>query len=773
MTFTDRLPNVPQQQLEAFLSQWVGVVNSPLVLVREDGSLVCGNEQGLSFYRQLVFRNIAPLPLPATATTDSSSVRVEQFLNVPWPMTIDTGGDRLLRIQSIQMEEGPFWGAGLVGVLEWVYRPRDDRVAIFRDVGRAVNSSLILEDIFESVGDTLRQYIPHDETVIAILDDTQQGLKTLVRMDVSGIIQSPSEQIAELVEDARRDDLLADLLAHPRVLYYGLPNQHPQSVVFPPESQASLVVPLINKGQVVGLVGLLAYQAGYTYKPYQVDMLAQIAEQLAVAVENARLYWHTQAQAGREFLVNQLTKAIRESLDIEVILNTAAQELGQVTGASRCIIQYFNPNPNPGPNQRENGIRSYAYHLPGVLPVQWPELETQRMEWQSFFVAQRGESVANDAFLQPVVLHDTSRLAQHFSQCEASLQACFSQFVHANNLCSVLMVPIYTQEALVGTITLHQCEVPRFWLNEDIELLAAIAEHLGVALRQAQLFSALANQKKALEVALEDLQQAQMQLIQSEKMAVLGQFVAGIAHEVNTPLGTIAANTATLQGGLDRIVTEAETLPVDIQQVLPRRLQKQSLQPLAELLRINRLACERIDDIVKNLRNFARLDESELKWVDLHEGIDGTLLLLQSTLMQGITLEKQYQGTLPAVECYPGLLNQVFMNLMVNAIHAMEGRSPAQLRIQTRLLEAEQRVAISFQDTGKGIAKEHLPKIFDPGFTTKGVGVGTGLGLALSYRIVDKHQGSILVESQVDVGTCFTVMIPVRQPPMGDTPAGV
>jgi two-component system, NtrC family, sensor kinase len=230
-------------------------------------------------------------------------------------------------------------------------------------------------------------------------------------------------------------------------------------------------------------------------------------------------------------------------------------------------------------------------------------------------------------------------------------------------------------------------------------------------------------------------------------MAMLGQFVAGIAHEVNTPLGTLIANDDTVKRCLEQI------------EVKDDKGNKYRVTAM-ELLKINQMASERIMEIVRNLRNFARLDESDLKQVDLHEGIDSTLLLIRSSIKPEIRIIKQY-GDIPPIQCFPGLLNQVFMNLLINASHSIDERGT--ITIETRYKPGEQQVEIAIHDTGKGIAPENLTKIFDPGFTTKGVGVGTGLGLALCYKIMEKHRGRVLVDSVVGEGTTMTVVLPVKQ----------
>ena len=278
-----------------------------------------------------------------------------------------------------------------------------------------------------------------------------------------------------------------------------------------------------------------------------------------------------------------------------------------------------------------------------------------------------------------------------------------------------------------------------------------------------------------LEQALIDLQQAQAQLIHSEKMSSLGQLVAGIAHEINNPINFIYGNIIHATDYADdllRLMQAYQAAYPYPSANLQRQIDKVDVEFIGEdlprLMASMRVGSDRIRQIVVSLRNFSRLDEADLKAVNLHDGLDNTLMVLKSRLKakrdrRSIRVITQYDE-LPLVECYPGQLNQVFMNLLNNAIDAL--RSCPQLedpciKIQTRLLPDHQ-VQISIRDNGPGIAKDLQTRIFDPFFTTKPVGQGTGLGLAVSYQIVvDKHGGSLICCSQPNEGAEFTVQIPV------------
>jgi two-component system, NtrC family, sensor kinase len=265
-----------------------------------------------------------------------------------------------------------------------------------------------------------------------------------------------------------------------------------------------------------------------------------------------------------------------------------------------------------------------------------------------------------------------------------------------------------------------------------------------------------------------ELERLQEQLVQSEKMASLGQLAAGVAHELNNPAGFIYGNMDILAGYLkslevlfdawDKIkLTSEYSASLD---AIETKISYTTLRcELSLILADCREGAERICDVVKNLRLFSRLDEAEFKSVDINEGISSTLRLLSQYYSAGsIVLEKHY-GNLPLVDCYASQLNQVWMNLLVNAAQAV-GNS-GKVTIETRL-EGEQ-IVVVIADDGDGISDEQISKIFDPFFTTKPVGVGTGLGLSTSYGIVEKHRGTISVQSKLDHGSTFTVRIPVRQ----------
>lgn len=316
--------------------------------------------------------------------------------------------------------------------------------------------------------------------------------------------------------------------------------------------------------------------------------------------------------------------------------------------------------------------------------------------------------------------------------------------------------------------------------------LAQISKAFDLMAEEIQINTEDLHQKQEeLQQALNNLQATQSQLIHAEKMSGLGQMVAGIAHEINNPVNFIHANLTYVnqyaQDLLDIISLYQKVYPY-LEDELVAQLRDIDLQFIAEdfpqILTSMKVGTERISQIVNSLRNFSRYDESELKFVDIHEGIDSTLLILQHRLKQnknlpGIEIKKDYSN-LPEVECYAGQLNQVFMNVISNAIDALIAQNEknkalklseikGQIQIRTEAKTANS-VVVAIADNGLGIPREVQQRIFDPFFTTKPIGKGTGLGLSISYQIVvEKHGGQLKCISTPGEGAEFLIVIPVKQ----------
>ncbi|MBW3585044.1 MAG: GAF domain-containing sensor histidine kinase, partial [Cyanobacteria bacterium 0813] len=347
---------------------------------------------------------------------------------------------------------------------------------------------------------------------------------------------------------------------------------------------------------------------------------------------------------------------------------------------------------------------------------------------------------------------------------------------------SVLDLPVKSAGGLTGVVGCTSCREVHRWTKDEVELLSAICDQLSIAISQAELYtqsvdSARIAQEQAaqLEVTLCELQQAQTQLVQAEKMSSLGQMVAGIAHEINNPVSFIFGNltyTEEYAGSLMKLVqmyrNEYPEPSLALQEEIEVLELDFVLDDLPKMLSSMQMGATRIRDIVRSLRNFSRLDESDMKKVNIHEGIDSTLMILEHRLKvqpdrPAIQLVKEY-GQLPLVECFAGLLNQVFMNIIANAIDALQERleNPGIIRIRT---EVEGTLAvIRISDNGAGMTEQVKQRIFDPFYTTKRIGSGTGMGLAISHSIiVEKHKGEIKCFSVVGKGTEFIIEIPIKR----------
>jgi signal transduction histidine kinase len=309
-------------------------------------------------------------------------------------------------------------------------------------------------------------------------------------------------------------------------------------------------------------------------------------------------------------------------------------------------------------------------------------------------------------------------------------------------------------------------------MNDNVDI-----DNVDGAQREA-VEAELVRRDEELTALNEQLSMAQAQLLQSEKLASIGQLAAGVAHEINNPISFVFSNFGTLQtyvASLLRVLAryeEAEPLIADAdvargiadlrEQVDLAFLQEDVLALLAE----SRDGIERVRKIVQDLKDFSRVDvHQQWQWTDLHQGIDSTLNIVNNEVKYKADIVKEY-GTIPEVECLPSQINQVIMNIVVNGAQAIEGRRG---RITIRTGESGGNVWIEIADNGCGIPQAIQSRIFDPFFTTKPIGTGTGLGLSLSYGIIQKHRGRIDMQSEEGVGTTFRIELPIRQPDADDS----
>ncbi|MFN6461057.1 MAG: AAA family ATPase [Nostoc sp. DedVER02] len=370
-------------------------------------------------------------------------------------------------------------------------------------------------------------------------------------------------------------------------------------------------------------------------------------------------------------------------------------------------------------------------------------------------------------------------------------------YIIANQPKSVLCLPFAHQGKLTGVLYLENNLTSGAFTADRLEVLNLLTSQVSISIENARLYTNLhiysqeleisetqAREKaKQLEQTLDELKLAQSQMVQSEKMSSLGQLVAGIAHEINNPVSFIYGNLTYVNNYVKDLMTvlqlyqqQNQNLPPNVQNEIDAVDLDFLIEDLPKLLASMKVGTDRIRQIVLSLRNFSRLDEAEVKAVDIHEGIDSTLMILQNRLKPepgslGIQVIQEY-GNLPLVECYPGQLNQVFLNLIANSIDSLEEfnkhrtdadrtRQPSIITIRTAV-EGNFAV-IRIADNGSGISENIQQQLFTPFFTTKPVGKGTGLGLSISYQIVtNKHQGQLKCVSVLGQGAEFIISIPLR-----------
>ncbi len=485
----------------------------------------------------------------------------------------------------------------------------------------------------------------------------------------------------------------------------------------------------------------------------------QVKDRTEALQQQSKQLQHSNAEleqvVKRQMTLSRIVAKMRESLEIDTIFQIATEELGKVLEAERVAIYRF----------AEDWGGAFVSNYESVVP-----------QWQGVGEL-GGNTVWNDTYLQETQggRYRTGESSVVNDIYEAGYTQCHVDILEQCQVKAFMIFPIFVGQQLWGLLGVYQHSAARQWKPAEIDFVKHVAAQLGVALQHAELLAQTQQQAEQLKQTLDDLKRTQVQLFHSEKMSSLGRLVAGIAHEVNNPISFISGNLVHIQEYIQTLFEVIRAyqhhLPTpvpELQQLLEERDFAYLEEDLPKLCASMKMGTTRIQEIVQSLRNFSRVDEAAIKSVDLHQGLESTLLILQhrvkSVVGQPIEIQKHYQE-LPAVCCHAGQINQVFMNLISNAIDELEvapdGVQPKQITIATSLIDTDW-VGISIKDTGRGISEEVQAKLFDPFFTTKPVGKGTGLGLFISYQIVQKHGGQLTCHSQPGQGTEFMIKLPVR-----------
>lgn len=558
--------------------------------------------------------------------------------------------------------------------------------------------------------------------------------------------------------------------------------------------ESSVVIPILDGEKLWGL--LVSHNAAAReISANELQALQWVADQLAIAIARYQLLKRARRQAYRETAINRISHLLHslDAIELQKALEATLEAL-QGSGGRLYLV---------GRGEDEPQLYTCGTQPAFSERSKFPFMEQYSVWEQHFQPDARSPWAIADLY--------------HVPECR-NLQPAFRN----TEIRGILIVPLEYRQEFLGYLSVFRDEIdteilwagqvdsdqrqeqPRLsfevwkelkkgqidpWREDEPELLQALGDQFAGAIQQYRMHQQVQTLNTNLEEqvrertdnlrqALVDLKETQTQLIHTEKMSSLGQLIAGIAHEINNPINFIYGNlsyTRTYINELLELILLYQEYATEPHDAIAQKLEEIELEFLREdlpkILTSMNMGTERIRQLVLSLKNFSRLDEAQRKPVNIHEGIESTLLILQHRLKPksdrpGISIVKEY-GNLPLVECYAGQLNQVFMNVLSNAIDAVETEpysKPCQITIRTALQEEGNvpHAVIAIADNGSGIPAAVKEKIFDPFFTTKPVGKGTGLGLSICHQIVvEKHGGQLKITSERDRGTEVVIEIPL------------
>jgi len=629
-------------------------------------------------------------------------------------------------------------------------RQRAQRLELVGRLSALINSSLDPQSVMQQIVDELARIMSVDQVAVVLFDEAldygqvyAESAPTPNRDEVR--VPMTGNPTYEILRDTHRPLMITDVATDPVTA-----NIEVRPTLVGRGVRSMLLVPLLVNERLIGSIGLDVINYPRVFNQAEIDLCQTLANQAAVAIQNARLY--EQAQIERERMaalsaemaaraselaernlhlqtLGELTAALATELSLGNIMDVVTQRVARVVDSAVAVILL---------PDAEGTLRIRSSH--GV-PIRIVEALTIRPDVRS-----RNWAAYESG--QPLIVNDSSDTQARVPERRAVLPAA--------GLDNFLSIPLRSRNRSVGLMIIANKARPAAFMQADVDLLMTFAGQAAAAIENALAY-------RELQVALAERERTQQALIRSESLAAVGQLVAGVAHELNNPLATVSS---LIQSVLETIglpyspgLESSSKLPV----LRPDKIKLPSLPEIIEMsedLAFSLKEMYRAKGIVSALLDLSRQSWSYTEEVSLTMVCQDALRILANKLkLQPIDIVESYAAELPTVRGNFASLGQVALNIIQNAVEAFEKR-PGQIEIGTRYDAARAIVSFYVSDNGPGIPPEVLPNIFHPFFTTKQVGIGTGLGLYISYDIVKKHGGEIVVETQAGHGTTFRVELP-------------
>ena len=675
---------------------------------------------------------------------------------------------RLIRSSAFPI----FDEAGItVGAVELVNDITEEkRLEIEREVVNNVNkilaSSLDMKEVIKAAHAELKRVLDSERMSIVLFDEEGEGFQYFALekdYDAEALgggaiyplkgthFQKMAETgLPEIIENVKSDSWISQELWNEGI-------------------RSSLLFPLEYKGEIIGTINFGSRETD-RFSESQFSLLRQIAPGLGIAIQDALLLETTRKLAQENATMAEIGRIISSTLNINDVYERFAEKVRELIPFDRITILIANPRDNTISTAYVTGLNVPDRIKTGILPL------------ASTFV----EEAIRTRTKMLIQIEDLKKVTERFPELLRNFQA---------GIRSLMAIPLISKDEVIGVLSIQSLK-PNAYTESEVKLAERVGNQIAGAIANAQLYSEHKQAEEALkknheelikknkeidesrrdlqlaidelEGAYKELKASQAKILQQEKMASIGQLAAGVAHEINNPMAFISSNLGTLDKYVHRLTefVQAQSEVIESLQAteaiegLKRKEKELKLDYIAEdikgLITESLEGSERVRKIVQGLKSFARVDEAEYKYTDMNECMESTINIVWNELKYKAILKKDY-GNLPLTKCYPQQMNQVFMNLLINAGDAIEKQG----EITIKTWDEDGSIWVAISDTGRGIQKEQLSKIFEPFFTTKEVGKGTGLGLSITYEIVQKHNGEITVESEVGKGTTFTVRIPI------------